>query len=181
MKRLVHVAIGVLTLVGTAAAQVPDDVRRSPSCKQCGMDREKFAHSRMLLEYEGGAKVAVCSLHCAARDLAVSMDGTPRAILVADASTRKLINAQKAVWVLGGSKPGVMTKRPKWAFEDRASADAFVKENGGTVAGFREAIRAAYEDLDQGAKELRDQRNVTRPAAVGASAPAPARAAVPKR
>jgi len=39
--------------------------------------------------------------------------------MVGDFGTKKLIDAEKALWVLGGSKPGVMTKRGKWALRRR--------------------------------------------------------------
>ena len=100
---------------------------------------------------------------------------------VADASTRKLIDAKKAVWVLGGTKPGVMTKRAKWAFEDRAAADAFVKGNGGIVTGFPEAIRAAYEDMDQDTSMIRAKRKAVPANATGSAAPVPVPAAARNR
>jgi copper chaperone NosL len=65
-----------------------------------------------------------------------------------------------------------MTKRAKWAFEDRAAADAFVKANGGTIATFDEAIRAAYDDMYQDTKMIREKRKAMRAKAAGA-APAP--------
>lgn len=39
--------------------------------------------------------------------------------MVGDYNTKRLIDAEKAVWVIGGGKQGVMTKRAKWAFEKR--------------------------------------------------------------
>ena len=94
----------VLSVTATALAQ--DDVKKYPSCKYCGMDREKFAHSRMLIEYTDGTAVGTCSIHCAAVDLALNIDKTPKAVLVGDYSTKALIDAEKATWVLGGSKMG---------------------------------------------------------------------------
>ncbi len=160
MKWLVCLVPAALLLASPASsfAQAQDDVKQSPSCMYCGMDREKFAHSRMSIEYDDGSVVGLCSLHCAALDLALNIDKTPKAIRVADAGTKKLVDAEKAVWVLGGKKPGVMTQRAKWAFADKAGAEAFVKENGGTVVGFDEAMKAAYEDLHQDTKMIREKR-----------------------
>jgi len=53
---------------------------------------------------------------------------------VADYNTKKLLPAEKAVWVIGGGKTGVMTKRAKWAFSDKQGADAFIQKNGGLIA-----------------------------------------------
>lgn len=176
MRSFAPLALAVALLAGPAAAQTPHDadVKHSPTCKYCGMDREKFAASRMVIEYEDGARTGVCSLHCAAVDLAVSLDGTPKGLQVADATTRRLVDAEKAVWVLGGSRPGVMTKRAKWAFADRAGADAFVKENGGTVVGFEEAMKAAYEDMYQDTKMIRERRKAKRAGAAPGKAPSAA-------
>jgi len=94
--------------------------------------------------------------------LATSIDKTPRAIQVGDLNTKKLIDAEKATWVIGGSKPGVMTKRAKWAFETRPTAEAFAKENGGTLAGFDEALKANFEDMYDDVKMIRDKRAAMR-------------------
>src|SRR5690242_11161675 len=56
------------------------------SCKYCGMDREQFAHSRMLIEYDDGTAAGTCSLHCLAVELINNIDKTPTAIKVGDYS-----------------------------------------------------------------------------------------------
>jgi nitrous oxide reductase accessory protein NosL len=89
-----------------------NDIREIPACKYCGMNRETFAHSRMLIEYSDGAKEGLCSLHCAAIDLALNLDKSPRMIYVGDYGKKTLIDAEKALWIIGGGKPGVMTKTP---------------------------------------------------------------------
>jgi nitrous oxide reductase accessory protein NosL len=62
--------------------------------------------------------------------------------------------------VVGGSKPGVMTKRAKWAFENKGDAEKYIKENGGTLATFDEAIKLAYEDMHQDTKMIREKRKM---------------------
>ena len=84
----------------------------------------------MLVVYDDGTEVGVCSLHCAAIDLAINIDKTPKTIYVGDFNTKKLIDAEQAFWVIGGNKPGVMTKRAKWAFEKKADAEAFIRRKG---------------------------------------------------
>ena len=44
----------LLSLFAVGAVSAQDDIKKHPSCKFCGMDREKFAHSRMLIEYDTG-------------------------------------------------------------------------------------------------------------------------------
>jgi copper chaperone NosL len=161
MKRLVVFMLAALILsfpAGFCLAQ--DDVAKQASCKYCGMDRKTFAHSRMLVTYEDGSSMGTCSLHCTAVELALNIDKTPKSIEVGDYKTKKLIDAEKAFWVIGGSKPGVMTKRAKWAFESKADADAFIRENGGKPASFDEAIKASYEDMYADTKMIRDKRKM---------------------
>jgi nitrous oxide reductase accessory protein NosL len=136
---------------------VDDDIETCPNCPFCGMDRQKFAHSRVFIEYEGDSE-GFCSLHCAAIDLAIKIDQTPKAIKVGDYYAKKLIDAEKAVWVIGGDKMGVMTKRAKWAFEKQEDAEKFAKESGGKISTFDEAMRAAYEDMYADTKMIRERR-----------------------
>lgn len=155
---LMIMALCLFMIAAVAIAQ--DDIKKHPACTYCGMDREKFAHSRMLIEYDDGTTEGACSLHCAAIDLALHIDKTPKAILVADYNTKKLIDADKAIWVIGGSKMGVMTKRGKWAFEKKEDAEKFMKENAGTLVTFDEAMKAAYEDMYADTKMIREKRKM---------------------
>jgi len=143
--------------IGTHAV-AQQDIDKHGSCKHCGMDRKMFAHSRMLLTYDDGSELAACSLHCVAVDLALNIDKTPKTIQVADYNTKNLIDAEKAVWVIGGEKPGVMTKRAKWAFEKKADAEDFTKTNKGALADFEAAIKASYEDMYSDTKMIREKR-----------------------
>jgi nitrous oxide reductase accessory protein NosL len=161
MKRwLVFVLAALILSLSAGFCLAQDDVAKQASCKYCGMDRKTFAHSRMLVTYEDGSTMGTCSLHCTAVELALNIDKTPKSIEVGDFKTKKLIDAEKAFWVIGGSKPGVMTKRAKWAFESKADADAFIKENGGTLATFDEAIKASYEDMYADTKMIREKRKM---------------------
>jgi len=149
-----------LSLTGISLAQ--DDIKKHPSCKYCGMDREKFAFSRMFIEYDDGTTEGTCSLHCMAVELALKIDKTPKAILVGDLNTKKLIDAEKGFWVMGGKKMGVMTKRGKWAFAKKEDADKFKAENGGDSTTFDLAVKAAYEDMYADTKMIRDRRKMKR-------------------
>ncbi len=133
-----------------------------PSCPLCGMNREKFQHSRMLLEYDDGSVFPACSLHCAAVDIAGNLDLFPEQILVADYDGHELIDAETATWVVGGDIPGVMTKRGKWAFAAKAAAEAFIKAHGGSLASFDEAIKASFEDMYQDTRMIREKRKLRR-------------------
>jgi len=158
--RKILVALVILGLCFSAMAMMPvqDDIKMHPACTYCGMDRAKFAHSRVLLTYEDGMAVGTCSLHCAAVDLAINIDKTPKAVQVGDYITKSLIDAERASWVIGGSKMGVMTKKAKWAFATNEAAANFAKENGGEIAGYEQAIKASYEDMYADTKMIRERR-----------------------
>lgn len=163
MKKLsVYCLLVILCLMMAApiVRAMDNDVKEIPSCKYCGMNREMFAHSRMLIKYDDGTQEGTCSLHCLAVDLALNLDKTPKAILVGDYGTKLLINAEKAFWVVGGSKPGVMTKNAKWAFADKTDAEKFQMANGGRITGFDETLEASYKDLADDTKMIRERRKM---------------------
>jgi copper chaperone NosL len=143
-------------------AQVMEDIQLHKECKLCGMDRGKFDFSRMLIEYDDGTIAAVCSIHCAAAELAGNLDKTPRSLMVGDLNSKALIDAEKAFWVVGGRKQGVMSKRGKWAFEKKDAAEDFIKTNEGKLFSFEEAMNMAYEDMYQDTKMIREKRKQKR-------------------
>ena len=159
MKKLLLLCVLLLTCVGgIAIAMDQTDIAQHASCKYCGMDRQKFAQSRMLIEYPDGSSTGLCSLHCAALDLANQLDKMPAAIKVGDYNSKALIDAEVATWVLGGKVKGVMTGRAKWAFASKDDAKKFVAENGGEVVDFEAAINAAYQDMYQDTRMIRQRR-----------------------
>jgi copper chaperone NosL len=165
MKKGLLLAVGWLLFAAmgsVAFAQKAPDVQNWPSCKYCGMDRDQFGHSRVLLEYDDGSSLGACSIHCAAVDLAIHIDKAPKSVQVGDYQTRKLIDAEKATWVIGGNKPGVMTKRAKWAFESKEDAEKYVKENGGEIGTFEMAMQKTYEDIYADTKMIREKRKMMR-------------------
>jgi copper chaperone NosL len=164
MKRLVRFTMGVLLVLMLAGVlwALESDVTQIPSCKYCGMNREMFAHSRMLITYEDGSSVGTCSLHCSILEFSLNLDKMPKSILVGDYGTKNLIDAEKAFWVIGGDKPGVMSKKAKWAFADKASAEKFQKEHGGMVAQYDEAVDEAYKSLKDDTQMIREKRKMMR-------------------
>lgn len=124
-----------------------DDRKSHASCRNCGMNRGQFAHSRVLITYADGVETATCSLHCLALDLAINLSKPIRRVQVADYATCNLIDAETAAWVLGGGKAGVMTRRAKWAFATNAAADEFIRTHGGQLSDFTGTLKAAYADM----------------------------------
>jgi copper chaperone NosL len=161
MKRMPLVALVILFgLIGEGFGSAQEDIRKHPSCPYCGMDRQVYAHSRMLIEYDEPSTVGTCSIHCSANEISLNRRKMRTGILVADYNTKELIPVEKASWVIGGSKPGVMTKRAKWAFTEKGEALKFIREHGGQLASFHDAMKASFEDMYQDIKMIRDRRKM---------------------
>lgn len=127
--------------------EIGDDIKAHPKCDYCGMDRRKYAYSRVLLKYSDGSEAGLCSVHCAGLDLALHPEKEPVRILVGTYDGGRLVDAGTAVWVLGGTKHGVMSIRGKWAFEKKEDAWVYIRGFGGSVTDFRNIMRAAFEDM----------------------------------
>ena len=149
MQKIMILLLLCLALPYPAVAATPA-VEAPKTCQQCRMDRTTFAHSRMLVEYADHTVVGLCSLHCAAVELAQHRGKEVKSLLVADYNTRQLLDARTAVWVIGGDKRGVMTFVPKWAFGRAEEAQAFVREHGGEVTTFALALKAAHAEEESG-------------------------------
>lgn len=149
MKRVTFFLVICLVFICTAT-RAAGIIENPKACLQCGMDRTMFAQSRMLIDYADGTTVGVCSLHCAAAEMMKNRDKPVKSLLVADYTTRELINARNAVWVVGGDKKGVMTSLPKWAFAGEESAQKFIQEHGGEVTRFNLVMQAANEEVSAG-------------------------------
>ena len=140
---LVIIALLGITVAIVVAGGDLDDHR---SCSHCGMDRKAYGYSRMMVIYENGTQVGVCSLHCAVTEMEEHKENSVQLLLAADRSSRALVDAIKAIWVVGGKKRGVMTQNPKWAFATLAAAQSFVNDNGGTITGWDAVLLAARAD-----------------------------------
>jgi len=51
-----------------------------------------------------------------------------------------------------------MTRNAKWAFEQKVDAEQFIKQNGGVLSTFDDAIKLAYGEMYQDTKVIRDNR-----------------------
>lgn len=152
MKRgiIIGVSVVMLAVLFAVAAFAETDIDQHRECRQCNMDRKAYGYSRMLVQYKDGKQTGTCSLHCVVTELDSGKGGDVVSIQVADRDTRKLIDAEKAVWVIGGKKRGVMAMRAKWAFASREAAQKFVDSYGGVLAEWKEALAAARKDAANG-------------------------------
>lgn len=145
-NRWAALAAALLLVVATAAF-AQDDIARHRFCEECGMDRKAYGFSRMLIVFGDASEIGTCSVHCAAAALGKATGKTPKSILAADRDRTELVDAEKATWVMGGKKRGVMTAVPKWAFAEKGDAEAFVKAYGGKIVSWDETIEAARKEV----------------------------------
>ena len=156
MKKIWIALLLVLSL-GTVCLAA-EKVEAPDSCKHCGMDRTTFAHSRMVVTYIDSSSAGTCSINCVVTDLKEAKKEV-KSFQVADYNSKKLTDAKTATWVIGGSKKGVMTKTAKWAFAEKSDADAFIKANGGKLASFDEALKAAEKDEAERSKNMKPKEH----------------------
>lgn len=143
-----------------------NDLAKFPHCPYCGMDRRKFHHSRMLIQYANDVPDAVCSIHCAAISLSLNIDAEPKAIWVGDNASsgepKPLVDVDKASFVIGGSTVGVMTSRSKVAYSSEAAATSAQATQGGVTGDFNAALLAAYTDMSRDTARIRKNREERR-------------------
>lgn len=155
--KILWIAILLVVSLGTVCLAA-DKVEAPDSCLRCGMDRTKFAHSRMVVAYTDGSSTGTCSINCVVTDIKET-GKEAKSYQVADYNTKKLTDARAATWVIGGEKKGVMTTVAKWAFAGKKDAESFVKANGGELATFEEALKAAVKDEADRAKSRTPQEH----------------------
>jgi hypothetical protein len=97
-----------------------------------------------------------CSLHCVVED--TKKGSKLEDIQVVDVTSLKFIDADKASYVVGSSKKGTMTKVSKYAFANKADAEAFAKANGGEVVDYKAAYKAAEADFDNDSKMIAEKQ-----------------------
>lgn len=158
-RGIVAGCIGAMVLAGAVGAgAVEKDIERIPFCQYCGMDRQRFASTRMLVEYGNKTTIGTCSIHCAAVDLAQSYGKEIVSLAVSDFRSGKLIDAGKATWVIGARIPGVMAATSRVAFASKADAEAFRRENGGELGDFEVALDTTFLDMPKDTRSIREWR-----------------------
>ena len=123
MKRIVLALLLPLLLSG-ATSYAAGTVEEPAACVRCSMDRTRFAHSRMVVEYVDGSSSGVCSIHCAAADLLKNKGKKAAAFRVADYGTKELTDARKAAKFAGEFAKRLRVVNGLHVSEAQASASA---------------------------------------------------------
>ena len=108
------------------------------SCPICNMYIKKFYKTSHAVVYNNGKKEHFCSITCLVKEMKKRKD--IKMIYAVDASTNKLINAKKAIYVIGSKISSTMGKTSRFAFASKSSAKAFQKRYGGKIGNFSEAL-----------------------------------------
>jgi len=150
-------------------APLENEFEKYPRCPYCGMVRQAFSYSRHLIVYDDDMVDGTCSLHCAAISLSLNLDRGPKAIYAGDAGAeaeiKPLVDADLATYVIDPKKPGTMTAVSKFAYGDKAKAEAAAAVNSATMVGFDEALRLAYLSMAEDTAAIRKRRAERRAAA----------------
>ncbi len=143
-----------------------DELQKYPRCPYCGMDRTKWHHSRHLVHYDDDLVDGTCSIHCLAISLSLNLDRGPKAIYAADFGSteqiKPLVKVDTATYLVGSKLKGTMSKTSKMAFADKAVASAAQAEQGGELAEFDMALKAAYLGMAEDTIGIRRRRSERR-------------------
>ncbi len=114
------------------------------SCSVCGMKLPMFYKTNHAAKDSKGETKQYCSIHCLV-DHKHSEKTTDEGVVAVD--TLKFIDAKKAFYVIASKKKGTMSKVSKYAFSTKEKAQEFVKNNGGKMASYEQAVVEAKKDF----------------------------------
>lgn len=134
-------------------APLENELEKYPRCVICNMDRRQFHYARHLLHYGDGHAEGTCSINCAAECMVRERRRGFTAIYAPDygvaGEPKPLIEVSTAIYLIGSDLRGVMSPVSKYAFSERAKAEAVIVVAGGRIATFAEAIAASLEDYSR--------------------------------
>jgi len=120
-------------------------------CPECGMALPMFYKTNHAATVNGKVK-QYCSIHCLTEDMQKGTKLTE--MKVVDVTTLKFIPVETATYVVGSRKKGTMSAVSKYAFANKADAEAFAKVNGGKVTDFNGALEAAKAEFAKDSKMI---------------------------
>ena len=143
--------------VSKGEATLLQEGKAKPFCPECGMTLPMFYKTNHAATVDGKVK-QYCSIHCVVEDTQKGSKLTD--IKVVDVTTLKFIAADKASYVVGSAKKGTMTMVSKYAFADKADAEAFAKANGGEIVDYSGAYKAAEADFGKDSKMVSNKQTM---------------------
>jgi hypothetical protein len=126
-------------------ATLLQDGRNKTSGIVCGMNLPQFYKTNHTATLDGKVR-QYCSIHCLCEDLMINKLPLEN-IQVVDIKSLKFIDVKSAFYVVGSNKPATMSSVSKYAFKEKSDAVEFVKQNGGEIMDFDQAIEVAFKDF----------------------------------
>ena len=153
-------------MVPMAKAQILQDGKSKMYCPKCGMTLPMFYRTNHAATVDGKVQ-QFCSIYCLVE--AMNDGAKVSDVKVVDNSTLKFIDADKAFYVVGSSKPATMAKKiSKYAFGTKAAAEKFASEFGGSIMRYDEMLAGAKKDFesDTKAKKMRQAKGAKKGAMI---------------
>lgn len=163
MKKLKMVlAVMLIAVVGMHAQEMFQSVPEKEAtllqsgkeklyCPNCGMNLPKYYKTSHAVELADGTHRQYCSIHCLVEEMEMGYlrdkKESIKSVQVVDVASNQFTDAKKAFYVVGSKKPGTMTMTSKYAFAQKAQAEEFASQNGGTVMNFDETYKTAVSDF----------------------------------
>jgi len=153
-------------MVPMAKAEILQKGETKMYCPKCGMTLPMFYKTNHAAKVDGKVK-QYCSIYCLVEEMHGGKKVTD--VKVVDNSTLKFMDAAKAFYVVGSSKPATMAKKiSKYAFGTEEAAKKFAKAFGGKVMGYSETLALAKKDFesDSKAKKMRQAKGAQKGAMI---------------
>ena len=141
-------AESTFTKMASTKPTLTQDGKEKKWCPLCGMNLKMFYKTSHTAKLKDGKHRQYCSMRCLAVDQHEHNISTDT-IQVVDVNSEKLIDANKAFYVLGSKIKGTMAKVSKLAFSTEDEAKTFAKEYGGEVTDFKTAFAKANDSLEK--------------------------------
>jgi nitrous oxide reductase accessory protein NosL len=124
----------------------PPKYSEKTRCDNCGMDMNKWARTRYEFQMNRD-KYHTCSIFCVAA-MSAKLKAEPSGVRAAEyLHPEKMLDANKAYYVIGSTAPGTMTRTSKIAFSSKQEAEKFAAKYGGSVSGFGAALAEVKKEI----------------------------------
>jgi len=122
-------------------------------CPLCSMNLKMYHQTNNRLTFSDGSRVQTCSIFCAAQMYEKKSTEIDRWEVV-DYETKIFTDAKKAHWLIDSNIPGVMTAVSKIAFSSLEDGQKYMKNHGGTLGTFGDALNRTLSDMGSDRKMI---------------------------
>jgi nitrous oxide reductase accessory protein NosL len=131
---------GMFQSVDDKDALILQTGKNKDRCPACNMSIPQYYKTSHAVKFADGSHRQYCSIFCVIDEMKHGYLKERQKdiveILAVNAKTLKIINAKKAYYVIGSSKPPTMSMTSSYAFESKNEAEEFKKQNGGKIVNY---------------------------------------------